>query len=1531
MTIQDHKMPGRLRNSAGQPSESSAKKRYNIPGIKFDEPLSWRAGKAIAVADLLSRLQKLQSELTTYDEDNVDHAAFTRLGLDLASTNLLGHKDRGVRAWAVACVVDLLRICAPDAPFSNSQLKDIFTVIISSILPALADPSNAYNAQHFYVLKSLTEYKSIILIADVDHAENLILPLVTACFDIVSGSSKHSGEIEVSKTVEFHLNNLLAVVIDEVDVPQEVTDIIISQFLRIEPNGHQPHTGKKKQSNPQDAKQGNLLLKEYPAAYNMAKFVCTTCTERMLSLISAYFANVIVDASSTTQVDRHPKHAGRGAQDLNPTEDDVEGLADLSKAHRLVRELWRACPDVLVNVVPQIETELSSATVALRVLATETLGDLAAGVGLAGLPPSSPLDPSIYPLPSVNSQAPSQVHNALLAPKSPKPFAAVHSSAYANFLSRKQDKSPLVRAAWVAAVGRILITSAGGVSINETDQQHLLTSLAQMLGDSDESVRLATIRSISAFDYQKIIDCLGTNGGVSQEGSLLNLLAERCKDKKQPIREAATNLLAEIWGVASADIEAGNERVMSLLSEAPTRIFGIYYLNEPEIHVLLDKVLHEYLLPISFPPIKVQISRTESQRQRAKDKEGSSQEGPTIDPDAIRVRRMLTLVRGLNAKTRPVFFAIQNQQVQLSKAVDVLLKTCEQYNGGVMEENEEKVKADLSKYIDFFAKLFPDPPKFAADLWKFAKVHDRRNYQLIRFATGPQNDYRTVTKAIKELTKRISTGPTSTQSLLDTLTPLLYRVSLLIYNRSHVPAIMEIAHSDESGLAEVANEALREISSRNPEVLKTHILDLCRDLEDNAPSSSRHEESSAADSLKACAAFARRYPSEIPKERRFLTSLTQYALFSTSPRAAKHAVSVVLVVAEKKEMYAKEILQKALKDCKFASPYFLSRLAAIAQICLLAPTAANAESERIVKLAVADILPKNLTRPSVDVSSPDGIENETRAKELALKMMVNRCRSEDEKADPVEFGKIASPLFTVLMRLINDDGEITPTKDTPITQKHRLKLTAARFILKLCRHQRKCEELVTPTMFISMASIVLNPPNSVRVGFVNQLKKYLGQNKLNYRWFTILFLLAFEPDEELKTNTVTWLKSRVQFYTRLQQQSKIQERRGPQNVMESVFARLLSLLAHHPDYPERGTETFDVDLLDFSKYICFYLSAVATEENLSLIFHISQRVKQARDAVTDTNDMSERLYVLSDLAQATIRNWADNVSPQTPHARGTNLLQTWPGKVSLPTTLFKPLPNHEIAQEIAENNFLPEDVSDGLEKLVRAYIKASRGGHYASRKGGSLERKRRPEGDADSRDNAEGNPPKKSKKVTSLPVRRGSGSSTKTPKLKRKTSEAPSSDMPSRKSSRITKTTSVNYTERDTSEDEAEMEENDRLSSSPVQMKGRAENVTVTSSPLVLHEVVGTETTMEDIQFNGQDDKENDEENDVLHEVTDGAEKDVATSPLKEKGNERSTPLKKSQSNKGKTIDKKKTAESESSLKSTPTRTSNRVTRSTKS
>ena len=91
--------------------------------LKFRDPLTWRAGKPIPVGDLLKRLKALAQELQGFEQEAVNRDSVAGPAKELASHNLLNHKDKGVKAWTARCLVEVLRLCAPDAPYSGPQLK----------------------------------------------------------------------------------------------------------------------------------------------------------------------------------------------------------------------------------------------------------------------------------------------------------------------------------------------------------------------------------------------------------------------------------------------------------------------------------------------------------------------------------------------------------------------------------------------------------------------------------------------------------------------------------------------------------------------------------------------------------------------------------------------------------------------------------------------------------------------------------------------------------------------------------------------------------------------------------------------------------------------------------------------------------------------------------------------------------------------------------------------------------------------------------------------------------------------------------------------------------------------------------------------------------------------------------------------------------------------------------------------------------------------------------------------------------------
>ncbi|KAI9698076.1 MAG: hypothetical protein M1820_007584 [Bogoriella megaspora] len=1258
--------------------------------LRFKDSLSWKVGRAIPVAELLVRLEKLLKELESIEQDAADRETLTPVADELAHAHLLGHKDRGVRAYTACCLVEMFRLCAPDAPYTEKQLKDIFTVIASSIIPALADPSDPYNSQHLHVLISLVTVKSIVLVADLNASNQLITQIFTACFDVLSGSSKASSGEEIGKNVEYHMTGLLETIVDEAQVlPDQVVDIMLAQFLRADPRT-MLGMGKGKKNEATDSNQSTLLLKQAPPAYNMAKNICNTHADKMGRHVGQYFSSVIMSLSGATDglfsSKSRGKNKGKDADEEDalppgPSEDD---LKELQKAHRLARELWRATPDVLQNIVPQIEAELGTENEEIRLLATETMGDMAAGIGAAGLPPPAPLDPVAYPSQSVRLSNRPAEFNFLTTPNSPRAFNAAHSSSYQSLLSRRLDKSPRIRAVWTLAIGRIIMTSAGNVGLDEEDEATLLKALADMLCDSDDKVRLAAVETISSFPYQDIVNKLGKAGGVADQGSILYNLTDRLKDPKQPVHTQAMAFLGKVWGVASGAIAEGDERTHTLFAQIPSKILEAFYVNNLGLHSLIDNTFFESLIPLRYPPVKAKQANGTSQKTKTQINGDGEVEEP-LDVDKIRVERLLLLVKDLEDKAKKVFFAFQTRQGRNATYMTALLKRFEEFNGGVVDKQQKDVKKQMNDLITYHAKMLPDPTKAAEDLHKFAKMHDRRCYALIRFCIAPESDYRKVQNAIKELTKRIEEA-TSGASVLETIRLLVLRASIIFYNISHVPAIMDFARTDEKGLGATAHEVLKDISTKNPAVFKTHVKDLCRGLEEQAPFKGRENDHGAVDTLKACAGFARKFPQEIPSERKFLQSMVAFATQGMPPKTAKHAVSV-LMSGPKKEMHAKDLLKKCTENFEYGSDHFLSKLASISQLMLLASNEVADNADEVIDIAINKVLLKSYSEEAADDGELlDGQNEDLEAKSWALKILTNRIRGLSAQPDLRE---VAAPVYNTLNKLVQNHGEVSKNQVTPKPHKPALRLLAAQLLVKLSASSRNLNHFLTPSSFNALATVAQDENSHVRSSFVNMLMKYLGSNRLSSRFYVPIFLLAFEPQEELRTAAQTWLRARS---ASLQRSKDI--------TMEMVFFRVLSCLAWHPDFA--NTED---DLLTFVYYIIFYLLAVATSENLPLIFHVAQRVKGAQDGIPKASDTervaeaNERLYIVSDLAQAVIRQFAEE--------KGWSL-QAWPGRISFPADIFAPMPGHERAQEVATKQYLMEEIGERLENVVRAGVRGKK-------------------------------------------------------------------------------------------------------------------------------------------------------------------------------------------------------------------------------
>ncbi|CAE6457598.1 unnamed protein product [Rhizoctonia solani] len=290
--------------------------------LKFSDKI---ITKGLTTDALVKRMKTLHSELASMDQDNVDTNTFQGVRKELISTTILLHKDKGVRALAACCIADLLRLYAPDAPYTAPELKDIFQFFFRQLSTGLRGPDAPYYNEYFYLLESLASIKSIVLVCDIPAADELLCTIFRNIFDLVP--------MGLPKNVEMFMAEILVALIDEcASLPSEVLEILLAQFLPARTRTDSP-------------------------AYRLSIGVCTRTADKLQRHVAQYFGDLLLQHTPDDQ-----------------TSMPAEDVEELRTAHELVQRLAQAVAPLLLNVVPQLEEELRVTDQTIRSIATQTLG-----------------------------------------------------------------------------------------------------------------------------------------------------------------------------------------------------------------------------------------------------------------------------------------------------------------------------------------------------------------------------------------------------------------------------------------------------------------------------------------------------------------------------------------------------------------------------------------------------------------------------------------------------------------------------------------------------------------------------------------------------------------------------------------------------------------------------------------------------------------------------------------------------------------------------------------------------------------------------------------------------------------------------------------------------------------------------------------------------------------------------------------------------------------------------------------------------
>ncbi|KAF9457542.1 armadillo-type protein [Collybia nuda] len=454
--------------------------------LAFHEKL---LGKGLSTDALLKKMKALHTELAALDQEHVDVGSLGAVRKELVNTSILLHKDRGVKAYAACCLADILRLYAPDAPYTQAELRDIFQFFFRQLTNGLKGTESSYYNEYFHLLESLSTVKSVVLVCDLPTAEEIMAEIFRDFFNLVRR--------DLAKKIEMFMVDILVALIDECQVlPSEVLDTILSQFM-----------------------DNNTRIEQ--AGYRLAVQVCNQTVDKLQRHVCQHFTDIIVENS--------------GDEDFN----------EIRTAHELIKRVHRSCPGLLQSIIPQLEEELRVEDQTLRLIVTQTLGEMFGDKGGVDLVKKFPTTWNVWIL-------------------------------------RKNDKSAAIRLKFVETA-RILIA-------NLPEQRETIEeSLNSKFFDPDEKVRAAACRVYGQLDYETALH------HVSEDQ--LHALAGRGLDKKHSVRLEALTSLGKLYNLAYPEIENNEPLAIKQFSWIPNEMLLMLSIS-PDVRLVLEQVVLEHILPL---------------------------------------------------------------------------------------------------------------------------------------------------------------------------------------------------------------------------------------------------------------------------------------------------------------------------------------------------------------------------------------------------------------------------------------------------------------------------------------------------------------------------------------------------------------------------------------------------------------------------------------------------------------------------------------------------------------------------------------------------------------------------------------------------------------------------------------------------------------------------------------------------------------------------------------------------------------------
>lgn len=232
---------------------------------------------------------------------------------------LLQHGDKDVKLLVALCVTELFRIKAPEPPFEDKHLRDVFKLIIG-LFADLADTKNSLFSKRVKVLDTVAQLKCCLLMLEIDCID-LVLEMFNVFFSAVR--DHHDKSL---------INAMSSIMITILNESEEASQKLLEVILR------------------------NLIKRKKDptcASYQLAASVISTCAheDELNTLVCRFLSSCIYDR-------------------------DAVGCGLKEFYHEIIFQVFKCAPHMLLAVIPSLIEEISADQVDIRLKAVSLVGKL---------------------------------------------------------------------------------------------------------------------------------------------------------------------------------------------------------------------------------------------------------------------------------------------------------------------------------------------------------------------------------------------------------------------------------------------------------------------------------------------------------------------------------------------------------------------------------------------------------------------------------------------------------------------------------------------------------------------------------------------------------------------------------------------------------------------------------------------------------------------------------------------------------------------------------------------------------------------------------------------------------------------------------------------------------------------------------------------------------------------------------------------------------------------------------------------------